>query len=125
MSSCLVQRIERTHNVEVLCNTTILRMLGDDHLTALEIVSGVTGGTRPIEKTALFSYIGAVPRTNVYLPRLKPICGDLFALVQPSPGRNRQRIGAPLARFQPICLACFPPAMCALVLSSALLQRGS
>ena len=38
MSSYLVQRIEQTANIELLCNTTIRRMVGNGHLEAVEIV---------------------------------------------------------------------------------------
>ncbi len=37
MSSYLVRRIEQTPNIELLCNTTIRRMVGNGHLQAVEI----------------------------------------------------------------------------------------
>jgi thioredoxin reductase (NADPH) len=49
MSRYLVRRIEQTGNVELLgnvdllCNSTIRRMLGDGHLRAIEIVDSKTG----------------------------------------------------------------------------------
>jgi thioredoxin reductase (NADPH) len=67
MSSYLVHRIERTPNIEVLCNTTIQRMQGDGHLGAVEIVDGKTGQQRTVETPAVFSFIGATPRTD-WLP---------------------------------------------------------
>jgi thioredoxin reductase (NADPH) len=68
MSSYLVRRIEQTDNIEVLANTTVRRMYGDDHLTTLEIVNTKTGEERKLESPALFSFIGAVPRTD-WLPK--------------------------------------------------------
>jgi thioredoxin reductase (NADPH) len=67
MSSYLAQRIERTANVELLCNTTIRRMHGDGHLAGVEIFNHKTGGERTVETPAVFSFIGAVPRTD-WLP---------------------------------------------------------
>ena len=67
MSSYLVNRIEQTANIELLCNSTIRQMTGDGHLNAIEIVSGANDGQRTIETPAVFSFIGATPRTD-WLP---------------------------------------------------------
>ena len=68
MSSYLARRIEQRHNVELLANTTVRRTTGDDHLTTVEIVHNKTGQTRMLQTPALFSFIGAVPRTD-WLPK--------------------------------------------------------
>ena len=67
MSSYLVHRIEQTPNVEVLRNTEVRRMSGDGHLDAVEIVNNKTGETRILKAPAVFSFIGATPRTD-WLP---------------------------------------------------------
>jgi thioredoxin reductase (NADPH) len=67
MSSYLARRIEQTANIELLQNVTIRRMHGDARLTAVEVVNHKTGETRTIETPAVFSFIGAVPRTD-WLP---------------------------------------------------------
>jgi thioredoxin reductase (NADPH) len=67
MSSYLARRIEQTANIELLCNTTISRMHGDGHLTGVEIINTNTGEKRMVETPAVFSFIGAVPRTD-WLP---------------------------------------------------------
>ena len=67
MSSYLVSRIEQTANIELHCNTSIRRMVGNGHLQAIEIVNGNSGQTRSIETPAVFSFIGATPRTE-WLP---------------------------------------------------------
>lgn len=67
MSSYLARRIEQTANIELLCNATIRRMHGDGHLTGVEIANHQTGAVRTVETPALFSFIGAVPRTD-WLP---------------------------------------------------------
>src|SRR5262249_37671249 len=60
--------IEQTGTIEVLTNTMVRRMHGDGYLTAVEVVHRKTGQVRTIETPALFSFIGAVPRTE-WLPR--------------------------------------------------------
>ncbi len=67
MSSYLVKRIEGTENIEVLKNTEIRGMTGNGHLGAVNLVNKVTGEKRTVECPALFSFIGAVPRTD-WLP---------------------------------------------------------
>ncbi len=67
MSRYLAQRIEETSNIELLTNTEITKMSGDKHLEAVEIVNNQTKETREIKTVAVFSFIGAVPRTD-WLP---------------------------------------------------------
>jgi thioredoxin reductase (NADPH) len=67
MSSYLVARIEQTANVELLTNTTIRRMNGNGHLEAIEVVNSSTGQQRTVETPGVFSFIGAMPRTD-WLP---------------------------------------------------------
>jgi thioredoxin reductase (NADPH) len=67
MSSYLAHRIEQTPTIEVLRTTEVTRMSGDGHLSAIEIVNRKTGQKRTIQTPALFSFIGAVPRTD-WLP---------------------------------------------------------
>jgi len=67
MSSYLVRRIAQTANIELLANTTIRRVNGDDHLRSAEIVNNKTGETRTVETPGVFSFIGATPHTE-WLP---------------------------------------------------------
>jgi thioredoxin reductase (NADPH) len=71
MSSYLIRRIEQTGNIELLCNTRIRRMHGDGHLTAVEIVNIKTAAERTLETPAVFSFIGAVPRTDWLPPEIE------------------------------------------------------
>lgn len=86
MSSYLARRIEQTKNVELLPNTTVQRITGDDHLTTVEVVNGKTGQARALQTPALFSFIGAVPRTD-WLP--KEIDKDDEGFVRTGPGLAR------------------------------------
>jgi thioredoxin reductase (NADPH) len=67
MSSYLVRRIEETANIELLCNSTIRRVLGNGHLSAIEILNSKTSNQLTVETPAVFSFIGATPRTD-WLP---------------------------------------------------------
>ena len=67
MSHYLARRIEQTPNIEVLYNTTVRRMSGDSYLSSIEIVNNKTGEVRTLQCPALFSFIGAMPRTD-WLP---------------------------------------------------------
>lgn len=67
MSSYLAERIEETENIEVLSHTVIRRMEGDERLERIEIENTQTGARRTIDTPAVFTFIGAVPRTG-WLP---------------------------------------------------------
>src|SRR5262245_49816385 len=68
MSTYLARRIEATSTIEVCCNTSIRRLVGDGHLGAIEMVDSKIGQVRTEETPAVFSFIGAVPRTD-WLPK--------------------------------------------------------
>jgi len=68
MSSYLAERIEGCDNIEVLAHTEIREMQGGDRLERIVVANTQTGATRTIETPALFTFIGAVPRTE-WLPR--------------------------------------------------------
>jgi thioredoxin reductase (NADPH) len=67
MSAYLARRIEQTPNVDVLLNTEVRRMSGNSHLRSVEIRNNKTGEMRTLASPALFSFIGATPRTD-WLP---------------------------------------------------------
>jgi len=71
MSAYLARRIEEIPNIEVLLNTEIKRMFGEGHLREVELVNNKTGETRRIKTPALFSFIGAVPRTDWLLKEVE------------------------------------------------------
>lgn len=71
MSSYLARRIETTENIEVLLKTRVRQMLGEESLRAVEVVDDETGEVRAIQTAALFSFIGAVPRTDWLPPEIE------------------------------------------------------
>jgi thioredoxin reductase (NADPH) len=64
MSYYLARRIEHTDNIEVLLDTIVVRMYGDNRLAKVEIQNIRTGEKRTIDTPALFTFIGAAPRTD-------------------------------------------------------------
>ena len=67
MSSYLAHRIMNTPNIEILRCTEVIRMHGDGHLSSVEISNKTTGEKKMLPTAALFSFIGATPRTH-WLP---------------------------------------------------------
>ena len=71
MSAYLARRIEQTSNIEVLLNTEVRQMRGDNHLDSVDIVNRKTGEVRTLKTPALFCFIGAVPRTEWLPPEIE------------------------------------------------------
>jgi len=71
MSAYLARRIEQTPNLEVLLNTEVRRMHGDTHLRSVELLNKKTGEARTLQTPALFSFIGAAPRTDWLPPEIE------------------------------------------------------
>ncbi len=67
MSSYLAGRVESTSNIQVLRNTEVRRLEGDGSLEQVELVNRKTGEVTTLKSPAVFSFIGAVPRTD-WLP---------------------------------------------------------
>jgi thioredoxin reductase (NADPH) len=71
MSSYLAHRIEQTPNIELLLNTEVVHMRGDGHLSEVELANTKTGKKRTVSAPALFSFIGATPRTDWLPPEVE------------------------------------------------------
>jgi thioredoxin reductase (NADPH) len=71
MSSYLARRIQQTDNIEVLLDSTVRRMSGDTRLREVELVNNKTGEVRTLKTPALFSFIGATPRTDWLPPEIE------------------------------------------------------
>ena len=120
MSSYLARRIEQTPNIEVLRNTEVRRMRGDG-TSARSSSSTTRRGRRGRSQTpALFSFIGAVPRTD-WLP-----AGDREGRqglrpdgAGPGAVAALDRAGGSRSCWRPAAPACSPPATCAPARSSA------
>ena len=64
VSEYLVHRIQTTPNIEVLPNTVVAALHGDDRLHAVTLRNLKTGEERIVETTSLFLCLGGVPNTQ-------------------------------------------------------------
>jgi hypothetical protein len=87
MSRYLVDRIERTPNVEVLIHTEVRELVGDRALEALVVEDDRTGERRRLEARARFVFIGADPHTRW----LGPARDDPAGRASPPATRGRDR----------------------------------
>src|SRR5437762_11662390 len=71
MSSYLAHQITNTANMEILRCTEVIRMNGDGHLSSVGILNKTTGERKTLPTTALFSFIGANPRTGWLPPEIE------------------------------------------------------
>jgi thioredoxin reductase (NADPH) len=71
MSSYLAERVEQTANIEILLNSEVRRMYGEGHLNEIELFNNKTGETRRMKVPAVFSFIGAAPRTEWLPPEIE------------------------------------------------------
>lgn len=68
MSSYLADRVEQIENVTILRNTEVRLLEGDGSLERVELINRQTGEVKRLTCPAVFSFIGAVPRTD-WLPK--------------------------------------------------------
>ncbi len=64
MSHYLIEQIEKTPNIEVWPQTSLLAVRGDVRLTGITIQCAPSGETKELPATSLFIFIGAQPRTS-------------------------------------------------------------
>jgi thioredoxin reductase (NADPH) len=68
MSQYLVDRIALTENIDVLADSEITAVYGDDHLQSMDILNAATGAAATVPAVALFIFIGVAPRTEAFRP---------------------------------------------------------
>lgn len=119
MSAYLAHRILNTPNIELLRNTTVVGMSGDGYLSSIEILNNKTGEKQTMKTAALFSFIGATPRTDWLPPEIEKDAKNFvrtgITLVE-SPHWKLKRQPFLLETSRP---ACSLPGTCAPAQSSA------
>jgi thioredoxin reductase (NADPH) len=70
MSDYLARRIERHPKIEVLKNVEVDSLLGNGRITGLRLRQVREGGSRELDCSAVFVFIGAKPRTNWVPPSI-------------------------------------------------------
>ena len=63
MSHYLIEQIEKTPQIEVWTQTSLIAVHGDERLTGITIQRGTGGETQKLPASSLFIFIGAQPRT--------------------------------------------------------------
>lgn len=64
MSRYLIRRIEETENIELHTRSEVTALRGGDHLESLDIQHRPSGKSQSLEVSALFSMVGATPKTE-------------------------------------------------------------
>ena len=64
MSRYLVDRVLRAENVELLANTEVRELMGEDRLEGVVVEDNRSGARRNLEAKALFVFIGAEANTG-------------------------------------------------------------
>jgi thioredoxin reductase (NADPH) len=64
MSDYLVRQIEERPDIEVLLDTNVVSVEGDEHLERITMKNAATGETRSAPAHSLFVFIGAAPKTD-------------------------------------------------------------
>lgn len=65
-SKAMQHRVEKTENLEVLFNTEIEEVLGDNVVTGVRAINNQTKETQEIPVTGVFIAIGHTPNTNIF-----------------------------------------------------------
>ncbi len=65
MSQYLINQINSTENIDVLVQTEVVEVHGQDRLEAITIRNNETGETRTEPTPAMFAFIGAMPHTDL------------------------------------------------------------
>ena len=64
MSDYLVRQIQDREDIEVLLETNVVSVEGEDHLERITVKNSATGETQTFSAHSLFIFIGAAPKTD-------------------------------------------------------------
>jgi thioredoxin reductase (NADPH) len=70
MSQYLVDRIEAAENIEVVPSVELVSVTGEGRLESVEVCDIASGAERTIEAAAMFLFIGASPRSEMFADSL-------------------------------------------------------
>ena len=65
-SQIMQQRVKNAPNIEILWNTEVDEILGDDEVSAVRVNNNKTGETRDLEAQGFFVAIGHKPNTDIF-----------------------------------------------------------
>ena len=93
MSRYLIEQIEETDNIVARLQTHVVEVKGETNLEAIRVVSNDTGVVETLPATALFIFIGAVPKTS-WLEGVVQRDEQGFLLTGPDLKRSRHRLSS-------------------------------
>lgn len=64
MSQYLIDQIENTANIQLWAHASVAEVHGDSHLEEISVLCSDTGKTERVPASAMFIFIGALPRTE-------------------------------------------------------------
>ncbi len=64
MSQYLIDQIQQTPNIQVWAHASVAEVHGDNHLEEISVLCSDTGTTERVPASAMFIFIGALPRTE-------------------------------------------------------------
>ena len=108
MSQYLIEQIRNTPNIEVRSCSTVVEVSGEDRLETITIADIVNGTTETVTATAMFIFIGAMPRTE-WLADLVERDPQGFILAGPDLIRNGRRPKGWKANRDPFLLEASVP----------------
>jgi len=108
MSQYLIEQIRNTPNIEVRNCSTVVEVSGEDRLETITIADIVNGTTETVTATAMFIFIGAMPRTE-WLADLVERDPQGFILTGPDLIRNGRRPKGWKANRDPFLLEASVP----------------
>jgi len=65
-SKAMQHRVEKTENIEVLYNSEIDEVLGDNVVTGVRVINNQTNNTHDVDVTGVFIAIGHKPNTDIF-----------------------------------------------------------
>ena len=65
-SKIMLERVQKHEKIEILTNTRVIEVLGEDEVTAVRLEDTVNGDTRDLAVAGMFVAIGHQPNTQVF-----------------------------------------------------------
>ena len=62
----MLERVQKHEKIEILTNTRVIEVLGEDEVTAVRLEGTVNGETRDLAVAGMFVAIGHQPNTQVF-----------------------------------------------------------
>ena len=88
-SRAMVHRVKNTPNIEIMFNTEVTDVIGENSVEAINVINNVTGEAKRLDVTGLFLAIGHTPNTAIFKDWLEM---DKVGYLKHEPDSTRTRI---------------------------------